>query len=128
MPIADAQGVRRLLVRDLVLGARIGVHPHEHRAPQRVRLNLDLEVAQSGNPLADDLAQVVDYEALIGRVRRLVASRHVKLVVEPGGAVALATLLSGRFEARGRTVAIVLSGGNVDPEVFALALRRSASG
>jgi threonine dehydratase len=56
------------------------------------------------------------------------AFRDLKLVVEPGGAVALAALLSGRFEARGRTVAIVLSGGNVDPEVFALALRRSASG
>jgi dihydroneopterin aldolase len=80
MPIADAQGARRLLVRDLVLGARIGVHAYEHQAPQRVRLNLDLEVAESGNPLADDLAQVVDYEALIERVRRLVASRHVKLV------------------------------------------------
>ena len=81
MPRADAaRGARHLLVRDLVLGARIGVHPHEHQAPQRVRLNLDLEVAESGQPLADDLAQVVDYEALIERVRRLVASRHVKLV------------------------------------------------
>ena len=69
-----------MLVRDLVLRARIGVHPHEHQAPQRVRLNLDLEVAESGPPLADDLARVVDYEALIERVRRLVASRHVKLV------------------------------------------------
>ena len=81
MPRADdAQGARHLLVRDLVLRARIGVHPHEHQAPQRVRLNLDLEVAESGPPLADDLARVVDYEALIERVRRLVASRHVKLV------------------------------------------------
>ena len=81
MPSADAaRGARHLLVRDLVLRARIGVHPQEHRAPQRVRLNLDLEVAESGPPLADDLARVVDYEALIERVRRLVASRHVKLV------------------------------------------------
>jgi len=75
-----AKGTRHLLVRDLVLAARIGVHPHEHRAPQRVRLNLDLAVAESGEPPGDDLAEVVDYEALIERVRRLVASRHVKLV------------------------------------------------
>jgi 7,8-dihydroneopterin aldolase/epimerase/oxygenase len=81
MPIADAaKGTRHLLVRDLVLAARIGVHAHEQHAPQRVRLNLDLAVAESGQPLGDDLAQVVDYEALIERVRRLVASRHVKLV------------------------------------------------
>ena len=47
------------------------------------------------------------------------AWRDMKLVVEPGGAVALAALLSGAFEAKGRSVAIVLSGGNVDPHLFA---------
>lgn len=47
---------------------------------------------------------------------------HLKLVVEPGGAVALAALLSGRFDAKGQVVGAVLSGGNVDPAVFARAL------
>ncbi|HYZ33351.1 MAG TPA: threonine/serine dehydratase [Crenalkalicoccus sp.] len=47
---------------------------------------------------------------------------HLKLVVEPGGAVALAALLAGRIAARGRTVGVVLSGGNVDRSVFAAAL------
>ncbi|WP_292073085.1 threonine ammonia-lyase [Brevundimonas sp. UBA7534] len=47
------------------------------------------------------------------------AFRHLKLVVEPGGAVSLAALLAGRIETRGRTTAIVLSGGNVDPGLFA---------
>jgi threonine dehydratase len=46
------------------------------------------------------------------------ACRELKLVVEPGGAVALAALLSGAFDAKGRTVAIVLSGGNLDPQLF----------
>ena len=50
------------------------------------------------------------------------AFEHLKLVVEPGGAVALAAVLAGRVEARGRTVGVVLSGGNVDPAVFARAL------
>jgi threonine dehydratase len=44
-------------------------------------------------------------------------------VVEPGGAVALAAVLSGRFAARGRTVLVVLSGGNVDPALFARVLQ-----
>jgi threonine dehydratase len=56
------------------------------------------------------------------------AFRHLKLVVEPGGVVALAALLAGRFDARGRTVAIMLSGGNVDPELFAQALCPPAGG
>jgi threonine dehydratase len=47
------------------------------------------------------------------------AFNELKLAVEPGGAAALAALLAGRIEARGRTVAIVLSGGNVDAELFA---------
>ncbi|WP_375414094.1 threonine/serine dehydratase [uncultured Bradyrhizobium sp.] len=45
--------------------------------------------------------------------------RELKLVVEPGGAVGLAALLAGRVEARGKTIAIVLSGGNVDADLYA---------
>jgi threonine dehydratase len=47
------------------------------------------------------------------------AFRELKLVVEPGGAVGLAALLSGRIDARGKNVVIVLSGGNVDADLFA---------
>jgi threonine dehydratase len=47
------------------------------------------------------------------------AYHELKLVVEPGGAVGLAALLAGRIDARGKNVVIVLSGGNVDAELFA---------
>jgi threonine dehydratase len=47
------------------------------------------------------------------------AYRELKLVVEPGGAVGLAALLAGRIDARDKNVVIVLSGGNVDAELFA---------
>jgi threonine dehydratase len=50
------------------------------------------------------------------------AFRHLKLVVEPGGAVALAAVLSGKVALGGRTAAVVLSGGNVDPALFAAAI------
>ena len=46
------------------------------------------------------------------------AAMKLKLVVEPGGAAALAAVLSGAFNARGKTIAIVLSGGNIDPEML----------
>ena len=51
------------------------------------------------------------------------AFRVLKLVVEPGGAVALAALLSGKLDTRYQRVGIVLSGGNVDPDFFAATLR-----
>lgn len=47
------------------------------------------------------------------------AFRHLKLVIEPGGAVSLAALLSGQINAKDKTTAIILSGGNVDPDQFA---------
>jgi threonine dehydratase len=47
------------------------------------------------------------------------AFRELKLVVEPGGAVGLAALLSGHIDARGKNIVIVLSGGNVDADLYA---------
>ncbi len=46
------------------------------------------------------------------------AFNHFKLVLEPGGAVALAAVLSRKFDAKGKTVAVVASGGNVDLEIY----------
>jgi threonine dehydratase len=50
------------------------------------------------------------------------AFRHLKLVLEPGGAIALAALLAGRLKLEGRTAVVVASGGNVDPELYARAI------
>jgi threonine dehydratase len=47
------------------------------------------------------------------------AFNHLKLVVEPGGAVALAAVLAGKIETRDKVTVAVLSGGNVDAEMFA---------
>ncbi|WP_396594789.1 threonine/serine dehydratase [Brevundimonas sp. R86498] len=47
------------------------------------------------------------------------AFRTLKLVVEPGGAAALAAVLAGKIETQGRTTAVILSGGNIDPALFA---------
>ena len=46
------------------------------------------------------------------------AFRELKLVVEPGGAIGLAALLAGKLDIRGKIVVAVLSGGNVDAEMF----------
>ena len=50
------------------------------------------------------------------------AARHLKLVLEPGGAVALAAALSGSRDAAGDVVIVVASGGNVDGRVLLRAL------
>jgi threonine dehydratase len=47
------------------------------------------------------------------------AFQELKLVVEPGGAIGLAALLAGKLEVKGKVVVGILSGGNVDPDLFA---------
>lgn len=47
------------------------------------------------------------------------AATFLKLVVEPGGAVGLAAIVTGAVDVRGKTVAVVLSGGNVDLDLYA---------
>ena len=50
------------------------------------------------------------------------AFRHLKLVLEPGGAASLATLLAGRLDLDGGVAVGIASGGNVDANVYARAL------
>lgn len=50
------------------------------------------------------------------------AFRHLKLVLEPSGASSLAAVLAGKVDAKGRTVLVVASGGNVDAEIYSRAI------
>ena len=47
------------------------------------------------------------------------AFEELKLAVEPGGVIGLAALLAGKLDVRGKVVVGVLSGGNIDAELFA---------
>lgn len=74
--------------------------------------------------LLDDGLVVSDAEV---REAMRFAFASLKLVVEPGGAVALAAALSGKLDTRGKTTVVVLSGGNVDSDLFA-DIQRESSG
>lgn len=86
--LADAAlGLRHVFVRGLTLEASIGVHGHERLARQRVRIGIELAVAEDGAwPMSrapvgrDELSRVVDYARVAGLVRAIVAEGHVMLV------------------------------------------------
>ncbi|OFX05244.1 MAG: hypothetical protein A3E78_06890 [Alphaproteobacteria bacterium RIFCSPHIGHO2_12_FULL_63_12] len=52
------------------------------------------------------------------------AFKYLKLVLEPGGAAALAAVFHRKIRAEGRTIGLTLSGGNIDPSLFATILGR----
>ena len=79
LKIADAaRSVRHVFVRDLVLGANIGVCNYEKKAAQPVRINIDLTVEDG--PIDDDVKHVVDYGRVVEGVRSIIAEGHINLV------------------------------------------------
>ncbi len=83
--------------------------------PGILTIDVNRRVAAGGFVVNDEeVAEAIRY-----------AFQALKLVVEPGGAVTLAALLTGRYEARDRCVAITLSGGNIDPDLMARLLADS---
>ena len=79
--IADAaKEVRHVFIRDLILTCLIGVHKHERKKPQRIRINLDLAVTEQSVIATDRLADVVCYEDVADRIRSIVNNGHVNLV------------------------------------------------
>jgi len=79
-PVAEtAPTLVRVLISDLVLLASLGVHPHEQKRPQRVRINVEL-MAHETLTARDELKDVVCYETIVDTIKRIVSGGHVNLV------------------------------------------------
>jgi len=72
--------IRHVFIRDLQLRAMLGVYDSEKLEPQRVIVNVDLSVQEHGEPLDDDIQNVVSYEHVVNHVKELIAEGHVHLV------------------------------------------------
>src|SRR5947208_4567887 len=105
---------------DTARSFKSGKHEHNERlsgticdalmsnTPGKITFDINRKLIGAGITATDaDVARAVSF-----------AFRELKLVVEPGGAIGLAALLAGRPEVKGKVVVAVLSGGNVDPELF----------
>jgi dihydroneopterin aldolase len=90
-PVSEALGLRRLLeraggstyrvrVRNLLLPCSIGIHDHERRRTQRVRINVELDVADPGPFSTEDFGQVLNYETIVSGIHKIVEGGHIELV------------------------------------------------
>jgi len=103
--------------RSLAAGHRVRVLPSARsicdallaETPGKITFDINRRLVGRGLVVSDDEVR----EAM------RFAFRTLKITVEPGGAVALAAVLSGKIETEGKITAIVISGGNVDIELFA---------
>lgn len=92
-------GLRLVFVRGLELQARLGVHPHEKAAPQRIIIGVELAVEDAHAPGGvgqDDLRRVVDYGRVVHAARAVVAEGHILLVETLAERIAMAALADPR--------------------------------
>jgi len=108
--------------RSLEAGERCGAPPHPRSLCDALESPMPGELTFP--MLKKNLTGALSVsDAEVARAMRY-AYATLKLVVEPGGSVALAALLAGKLVLGGRTAVIILSGGNVDPELFARVIAR----
>jgi 7,8-dihydroneopterin aldolase/epimerase/oxygenase len=76
----DLTQCRRLFLKNYELNLNIGVHEFEKKGEQRVLFNVELYVPLAmSTPLADDLAEVVDYDFMRQTIADRVAQGHIHL-------------------------------------------------
>ncbi len=77
-------GTYRVIIRDLVLGARIGVWKREKGIDQRVRINVELLAMRAGPLLADTPRtgrrdRILRYDTVVAGIRKIIAEGHIDL-------------------------------------------------
>jgi threonine dehydratase len=108
------------MARSLEVGHRVANAPGARSICDAIVTDMPGEFTFSINqPRVGAGLRVTDDEVLAAIA---FAVRELKLVVEPGGAAALAALLSGKLETAGRTTLVVVTGGNIDPQLLARAV------
>lgn len=105
--------------RSIRAGAPVTIEPRPTIADGLMPVRPGDLTFEHARALVDEFV-TVEEEAIAEATARLL--EQARLVVEPSGAAAVAALLSGRFQPRGRRIAVVLSGGNLSlsPPTFAL--------
>ena len=68
----------KILVRDFVVPARIGIYPHEHEASQKIRVSIDVTL-KNYEIKRDNIEDTMSYEGLVAAIRDL-QKQHFELV------------------------------------------------
>ncbi len=89
---------QRIVVRDLIVSSSIGVSTEERARPQRLSINLEVEMAPRV-PDSDKIVEVVNYGPLVRRVREICADSRVRLLETLAAAVAKTCFMDDKVTA-----------------------------
>jgi threonine dehydratase len=107
--------------RSLAKGERVGIEPGHTSICDAIQTPIPAELPFRTLRERVTGGLVVEDEHTLRAMA--MAFKHLKLVLEPAGAIALAAALSGKYNGRGQTVAIICSGASVDVAVYQKALQ-----
>ena len=105
----------RILIRDFVLAFSVGAYDHEHKARQRVRINVTLDATVDPTEPVDGLKRVISYGKIVADIRRLSASGHFTLVETLAERIAAAALA----DPRARRVVVRVEKLDIFPDLVA---------
>ncbi len=118
---APVFGMRHVLIEDLELMSMIGVHDAERRAPQRVLINVDLAVRETGPASGDRLDDVLDYSVIVGKIEQTVKAGHINLVetlAERVASVCLDDVRVASVQVRIEKPDVIANAGSVGVEIW----------
>lgn len=90
---------QKVFVRDLTVSAHLGVTERERARAQRIRINVEAEVAPT-RPIDDDPTRIVDYRHLVPNIRRLIGADRPQLLETLADRIAEATFADDDAVAR----------------------------
>jgi len=69
-----------IFISELRVEARIGIYAWEHEVAQTIELNLEFAIDAARSASSGDIADTVDYAAVVARIRALLAAQHYTLL------------------------------------------------
>jgi dihydroneopterin aldolase len=115
-----------IFIHDLRVTTRIGVYAWERELPQTIRIDVDIELASARPFESGELADALDYAAVVSRVKAFARANPHPLLER--FTEALATLVLDEFGARGVKVRVAKLGALPGVREIGVSIERRRAG
>ena len=78
--LSNLENSYKIYIKDLILPALIGIHPHEKDKRQKISINIELTTPDNKNHFEDNIENVVSYENIVKNIKTLIDIGHVGLL------------------------------------------------